>query len=336
MITRKMLTVVAGALAGALAAGEYLQYYRPGPLPEKTELEGYFDDLFEMMGLAGLRRQIDDGSVYSDGLRLHLDIFRAEGSNKTVVFVPGTSVYSLFYAEYMHKLRMLGFNVVGFDPRGHGRSEGKRGSYTVETLLRDSEAVVSWAMNTFGGSVAMSGSSQGGITTFYAACRDHRLSAVVCHNIAVLGQPEAFSISRWPMFSATAAKVLPLQAMLTPELRIPISTYLDLSAEPTRFGRHALQFVKEDPLAVLAIATRAMASLSWTPPPKPIEEIDIPVMVIQGELDEMFTEYYVRRIYDRLTCEKEFLVVNGATHLVLTNDVDAIIGEVAAFLDTHM
>jgi pimeloyl-ACP methyl ester carboxylesterase len=333
--TIKVMGIAAGAVAGTLALKEYLDYYRPGMPAAGPELERYFDDLFEMMGIAGLRSQIEPDTITCDGLDLHLDVFCAQDATRTVVFVPGTSVYSLFYAEYMHKLRLMGFNVVGFDPRGHGRSGGKRGSYTVQTLLRDAEAVVTYAMDRFVGSVAMSGSSQGGIVSFYAAGRDERLSAVVCHNIAVLDEPEVFSISRWPAASAAFARLMPL-ASLTPELRVPISTYLDLSAEPTRFGRDALQFVKEDPLAVLSIALKAMASLSSEPPPRPVEEIDIPVMVIQGELDEMFTEYYVRRIYDRLTCEKEFLVVNGATHLVLTNDVDVIIPEVAAFLDAHM
>ncbi|HEY5527041.1 MAG TPA: alpha/beta hydrolase [Candidatus Anoxymicrobiaceae bacterium] len=335
MKTRNLLAGVAGAAAGAIAAGKYLEYYRPGPLPGPDELNGYFDALFEMMGVPGLRHEIEEDWIECDGLKLHLDIFAADGAKPTLVFVPGTSVYARFYAEFMHKMRLLGFNVVGFDPRGHGMSEGRRGSYTIETLLRDTEAVVTWAMDRFGDGVALSGSSQGGITAFYAAGRDERLKAVVCHNIAVLGEPEAFSISRWPRFSALFAKMLPMAA-ITPELRIPISTYLDLSAEPTRFGRDALEFVKEDPLAVLAIATKAMASLASTPPPRPIEEITTPILVIQGELDAMFTEFYTRRIYDRLTCEREFVLVAGATHLVLTNNVDAVVPEVAAFLTRYM
>jgi len=335
MKTKKLLAGMIGATAGVLAAREYREWYRPGPLPGPDELNTYFDSLFEMMGLPGLRHEIEEDHVTCDGLELHLDLFLSPGARQTLVFLPGTSVYALFYAEFMHKMRLMGFNVVGFDPRGHGRSEGSRGSYTVETLLRDTEAAVGYAIDRFGENVALSGSSQGGIVSFYAADADPRLKAVVCHNIAVLSEPEAYSISRWPAFSAFFSKLVPL-AMLTPELRVPIFTYLDLSAEPTRFGRDALAFVKEDPLAVLAIATRAMASLASAPPLRPIEKITTPIMVIQAELDEMFTENYTRRIYDRLTCEREFLMVTGATHLVLTNNVDAVVPEVTAFLNRFM
>ncbi|MHB8897077.1 MAG: alpha/beta hydrolase [Candidatus Geothermincolia bacterium] len=335
MKTRKLLAGMVGAAAGLAAAKQYVDWYRPGPLPGPDELNCYFDSLFEMMGLPGLRHEIEEDQVSSDGLKLHLDVFPSEGATRTLVFVPGTSIYALFYAEFLHKMRLMGFNVVGFDPRGHGRSEGRRGSYTIETLLRDTESVVGYAIDRFGESVAVSGSSQGGIVSFYAAGKDERLKAAVCHNIAVLGEPEALSITRWPRFSGFFQKLLPL-AMLTPELRIPIWTYLDLKAEPTRFGRNALEIVMEDPLAVLALSSKAMASLSVTPPPRPIEQITTPIMVIQGEYDAMLSETYTRPIYDRLTCDKEFLLVTGATHLVLTNNVDAVVPEVAAFLNAHL
>lgn len=329
----KIGTAAAG-FACAVAARKYVEYYRPGPLPSGRRLDVYFDGLFERLGLPGLRQHVEEDWTRSGGERLHLDVFRADDGKKAIVFVPGTSVYSLFYAEFMHKMRLLGFNVVGFDPRGHGRSSGRRGSYTMATLLEDAAAVVGYTMERFGDGVAISGSSQGGIVAFYAAASDDRLKAAVCHNVAELGRPEALAITRWPALSKLAAKRMQL-AGFAPELRLPISIYLDLTAEPTRFGKNALEFCKKDPLVVLAIALKALASLSSTPPPRPVEEISIPVMVLQGELDAMFSESYTRSIYDRLTCEKEMLTVDGATHLVLTNNVDAVAGKVAAFLNSH-
>jgi alpha-beta hydrolase superfamily lysophospholipase len=272
----RILAGLGGAALGAAAAKGYLDYYRPGPPPGAAELEAYFDSLFDTMGLPGLAREIEEDWTECGGERIHLDVFESEGGGPAMVFVPGTSVYARFYAEYMHKMRLLGFNVVGFDPRGHGQSGGSRGSYTVATLLQDAAAVVTYAIDRFGGGVAISGSSQGGIVSFYAAASDERLKAAVCHNIAVLGEPEALRISRWPALSGLASKLMPL-AGLTPELRLPVSIYLDLAAEPTRFGPNALQFCKADPLVVLAVAVKALASLSSTAPPRPVEQIRVPL-----------------------------------------------------------
>jgi esterase/lipase len=59
-------------------------------------------------------------------------------------------------------------------------------------------------------------------------------------------------------------------------------------------------------------------------------------MAIQAEFDEMFTVTYTESIYDRLTCDKEMMVLLGRTHLVMTNDVDEIVPEAAAFLNRYM
>jgi Lysophospholipase len=86
-----------------------------------------------------------------------------------MVFVPGTSVYALLYVEFMYKLSREGFNVVGVDPRGHGMSSGKRGVYTLGELVEDALAAVDHARSLYGGRVAVSGSSQGGMVAFYCA-----------------------------------------------------------------------------------------------------------------------------------------------------------------------
>lgn len=335
MKKRAFLKWAALGAGAALGAKGYMEYYRPGGLPGQAELEPYFDGLFEMMGLPGLRERIEEDWIVNDGNRLHLDLFLSRPGDPALVFFPGTSVYALFYAEFMHKMRLMGFNVIGVDPRGHGRSEGRRGSYTIMELVSDARATIDYALERFESPVALAGSSQGGIIAFYTAALDARLSAVVCHNIAELGRPEALRISRFPRLMPYVARLLPL-ADLVPDLRLPVTLYLDLKAEETKFGRNAMEFVKADPLVVLALPMRALASLASTPPPRPVEEIEVPVMVIQAECDNLFSNEYTRSIYDRLTCDKEFLLVTKAPHLLLTNDVDVIVPEVAAWLGTRM
>ena len=295
-------------------------------------LSSYFDGLFELAGLPGIREQIEEDWLESDSLRLHLDLFLSRPSDPALVFFPGTSVYSIFYAEFMHKMRLKGFNVVGIDPRGHGRSEGRRGSYTLSSLVSDAQAAISYCINRFGDKVAIAGSSQGGIVSFYAAASDRRLKAAVCHNISIGDDPDSVRLTRNPRLSLIMMRLLPLARVLH-GVRIPVSSYLDLKAEVTKLGGNAYEFIKRDPLATTSITLGALASLASTPLPCPPEEIKVPVMVVQGERDNIFPLDYVKKIYDRLTCKKEFLLLKDRPHLVMTDYVDEIVPAVTDWLN---
>lgn len=119
-------------------------------------------------------------------------------------------------------------------------------------------------------------------------------------------------------------------------MRAPIQLYLDLKSEESRFIPDVGKFLKEDPLLVTAISLRALTSMSNTPMAVKVEEIQTPVMVIHSGLDSIFPEDYVRRVYDRLTCEKEFLHLPDAYHLVMTDYVDEVIPPVSAWLKEMM
>lgn len=332
---KKQLVFAAAATCSALGACLYVKRFGNPEPPAEQEQQQYFEYLFGEIGLPGLGSQIDQDWIESDGLKLHLDLFLSEDSDPSVVFVPGTSVYSVYYSEFMHKLRLRGFNVIGLDPRGHGRSEGRRGSYTVEEILRDARAATDYALRRFSGGVAMAGSSQGGIISFYAAASDERLRAVACHNIALLDQPETLEELRYPGLARAASRLMPL-AKLFPELPVPITTYLDLRAEPVRFGGNAMDFIEKDPMVVMNLSLRALASLASEPPPKQVEDITVPVMVIQAELDNIFSVDYTRRIYDRLDCDKELLLLPGQPHLVMINNVDDIVEDISDWFHRHI
>ena len=85
-----------------------------------------------------------------------------------------------------------------------------------------------------------------------------------------------------------------------------------------------------------AISLRALASLSTTPMARKVEEIETPVMVVHAGHDNIFPEDYVRRVYGRLTCEKELLYLPEAYHLVMTDFVDEIIPAVSTWLKKVM
>lgn len=156
--------------------------------------------------------------------------FSADKNASTIVFIPGTSVYTKFYIEFMYRLYLQGFNIIGFDPRGHGLSSGLRGDYTINEIVDDTLAVVKYARDRFGSKVAIIGSSQGGMVAFYAAARDNSIAAAVCHNIADLNGKDNIVLSqiRPPVFMVPVAEFM---AGLYKNFAIPVSLYLDLTKE---------------------------------------------------------------------------------------------------------
>src|SRR5260221_4035287 len=90
-------------------------------------------------------KKLQSDWVESKGARLRIVIFEAPPGSPCVVFVPGTAAYALCYVEFLYKLHLEGFHVIGMDPRGHGYSIPPRGSFTINELADDALEVCRYA-----------------------------------------------------------------------------------------------------------------------------------------------------------------------------------------------
>lgn len=279
---------------------------------------------------------VEEEYLEANGFLLHLDILAYGTGYPSVVFIPGTSVYAQLYLEFMDAIHKKGFNVIGFDPRGHGRSSGARGDYTIDEIVDDTLAVVDYARKIFGSKVALAGSSQGGIAAFYAAARDDTLSGAICHNIADLNGKDNLILStlKTPKFLVPMAKRFMRIFKL---FSIPISLYLNLKIEHLKDGTDAAAYIKDDPLCVTWITLRAMSSLIFTRLAKPVERITVPIMLVHSEKDTIFPQYYVEDIWNRLMCaNKDYLLLKDTEHLAMTNNVPEVAGPAAKWLKKIM
>jgi pimeloyl-ACP methyl ester carboxylesterase len=235
----------------------------------------------------------------------------------------------------MLALCRAGFNVVGFDPRGHGRSSGPRGDYTIDEIVDDALAAAAYARRRFNNPVAVAGSSQGGIAAFYAAARDDGLAAAVCHNLADLNGKanQVLSRTRVPSWSTPLVQAV---MRLYGGFLIPLALYLDLTNIYLENGNSIARYIEEDPLAVNWISLRALNSLLKTPLARPVEAVTVPVMVVHPEKDPIFPQWYVESLYNRLRCKKRFHLMKNRSHQVMTNRVEEVVPDVAAWLKEVM
>ncbi len=305
--------------------------YQNRKLPDETALREYEDIMIKRMKMKVDRSVMEQTYIDANGYRLHLIVAVAGKGAPSLVCIPGTTAYAQVYAQFGYDMYKQGFNLIGFDPRGHGQSSGPRGDYTINGLVDDTLAVVKYARKRFGGKVALAGSSQGGMVAFYAAARDDSLNAVVCHNIADLNGKDNLVLStiRPPRFLVPAARFL---MNLYAGYSIPVSLYLDLKKEKFPDGTDAATLLKTDPLAVSWVTFRALNSLLRTDLAKPVEQINVPVMLIHAGNDNIFPQAYVEGIYNRLTCRKQYLLLKDTEHLVMTNNVGEVVPPVTAWL----
>jgi pimeloyl-ACP methyl ester carboxylesterase len=296
-------------------------------------IEEYFEHIADKFGFPELHHHFVSDYFVSDGLQIHVDVLVHDKNAPTIVFIPGTAIYALCYSEFLFKLHLRGFNVVGFDPRGHGRSEGARGDYTVDELMRDAHSAISYAINKFNDNVSLMGSSQGGIVSLYMAAKDSRLKGVVYQNFADLTAPDAAKLTRFPRLSKYLRPLLLNFGGVMPNTPIPIEAYLDLELVKIKHFGNMKNFVNQDPLALHHVSFRALQSLASTPLPKPLHKIEVPVMVFQGTADSIFSVEMTQNIFDQLECKKHFELFEGQDHAIIAEVPDLILPSIVNWLE---
>jgi len=104
-----------------------------------------------------------------DGLDLHTRTWRvpageANAARGTVVLVHGLGEHAGRYEHVAKRLNALGFDVVGYDHRGHGRSPGPRGGIPGDlSLCADLGRVIDATRREFVGPLVLLGHSLGGL-----------------------------------------------------------------------------------------------------------------------------------------------------------------------------
>ncbi len=295
-------------------------------------LHEYFDYIAETVGFPRVHEYFKSDTVISDTLKLHVDVYEHDANAPTIVFIPGTAIYGLCYGDLLYKLGQTGYNIVSFDPRGHGQSEGVRGDYSITDIMKDAENVITYAINRFNSKVNLMGSSQGGIVAFYMAAKDERLNSVICQNFADLGAPETLQLARHPRLFKYIKLLIARHGHRLPNVQIPVTSYIDLEKIPVKYFGSAKVFMETDPLTLKTVSLRALQSLAHTVMVKPVEQIKVPVMVLQGTADSIFPVAYTQKIFDKITSKKKFSLFPNRSHAVLHEDADAVIPEINAWL----
>jgi len=303
----------------------------------KIEYEDYWFNYVFNTDPQEIKDAVRQEYISSQGLKIHLDIYdNKEPLDNTVIFIPGTAMYSRFYAEFCYNLFKKGFRIVVPDMQGHGLSDGPRGHFTMNSFTKTTYDVTSHVLDTFGGKVVIMGSSLGGITALYSVANDdERLSAAICHNAALFDEKAYKKIVPIKGILRILLPMVPIAAKIAP--RVKTSVWLYLKAERLAKSEELLNkidILKKDKLLSHKYSARALRAQQKDPMAKKIEDISTPVMIINSDGDVLFSVEYMTDLYNRLTCEHKSLeIIEGASHLIFQENIEESLNRVVPWLN---
>lgn len=215
-----------------------------------------------------------------DGTKLYGWWVEASRDAATVVVLHGVKKNRTDVIRTCLVLRRAGFNVLVFDGRAHGNSEGRFVTYGF-VERRDVEVVLDWLVGeklTDPARIGLAGESMGAAIALQVAVTDPRIKAVWADSpFASLRRVTEEFVQR-----VTRLPSLVLNPMLWATIRV--ANY-----------RGSFDVATIDPLNVA-------------------ERITCPVSLVHGTADQLISTTHSKNIYEALGCQKELWLVEGARH----------------------
>jgi len=215
-----------------------------------------------------------------DGVKLHGWWLAVSEQAPTVVLIHGVKKNRTDVLRASIVLRLAGFNVLVYDGRGHGNSEGRYITYGFHER-RDVESVLEWLVaekKIDRNRIGLAGESMGAAITLQVAAHNPWIGAVWADSpFASLRRVTEEYVSRYTKLPGS---------VLTPVLgpAFQVANY-----------RGKFNIDDADPLRLAA-------------------QIKCPVYLVHGTADQLIPVEHSQIIHGALGCKKEIWIVEGARH----------------------
>ena len=234
----------------------------------------------------------------SDGITLFLRKWESQSpSNKAILILHGITAYSGPYEIFGNPFSKFGFHTLGLDLRGHGLSDGIRGDYpSKERLVKDLVETVSFLKTKFN-SLLILGHSLGVFNALIAAKNtNEKIDGLILLSAGKSVRPGAYKTPS-----------------VLQKLKILFSSILSPSKPVINYYREGIQGL-DDPLFNFKYTLRFMKLFSVKKFDLS-EELDLPIILGVGELDELFSVESAKTLLEEINSnDKKFFTMPGAKH----------------------
>jgi pimeloyl-ACP methyl ester carboxylesterase len=254
----------------------------------------------------------------SDNLDLYGRFRHCAEDAPTLVLLSGLGFHTFEYEPLAAELAGGGFNSLSFDFRGHGRSEGPRGRWTLDDLAADARQAVDLVSRRCRGPIGVFGNSLGAMVAIPAGCREERIRGVAAANCPARIADFLLTRPRRALFS--------LAKLIAPVLPLRISVNHFYSYEQLIEDRAWVSAFEADPLIAdarrLSAATYSTLLEHWDGP-LAVRQLHKPLLLIQGGEDRMQPPRQSRLVFEAANDPKRYEIVD-AGHLPHLEDPERL------------
>lgn len=134
----------------------------------------------------------------TDGTKLYTKVNEVKESKANVIIAHGLAEHLDRYDELVSFLNEHHYNVIRFDQRGHGRSEGKKVFYSsVDEIVEDLSTIIKYTKENYSGKVFLIGHSMGGYAvTLFGTKHPNKVDGIITsgaltrYNKHTFGEPD--------------------------------------------------------------------------------------------------------------------------------------------------
>lgn len=295
--------------------------------------------------------------ITSRGRSIHLNITLPESGPKeypTVLFLPPAGCHSHIPFSFINQFVNRGYNLIGMDYPGHGKSEGPAGHFTIEEVVEATLKTGRWVISQFGHQVGLLATSMGGFMGCYTLLAQEKLmkdgelrnryfTSAVLHSLA-FSPEDVWAYCRFPLFYKSLRRIyVPLTSDIPEGFfeRLPAFDvrkyrimFIPLFMKSNRYHKSSWERIKRlftwgigwirDPLTLSFYTIESTSSLTGTPPPAQPEDIadQVSIKVLISTSDGMVSPEFIKSRYRRIgTSEKELEMVQGS-HFFINDQPD--------------
>jgi len=242
--------------------------------------------------------------IISDGLKLYGKLYLTDKEKPTIILLHGLGFHSFEYDNFAPLLVEAGYNCLAFDFRCCGKSEGKRGHWTLDDYVEDTKNAVEYIKENINDSIILYGNSLGAdaAIAFLSKYPNERIKAIISANCATKTADFVLTPFRKFLFAlASLFKFIPFKVNINHFIPYPL-----IIDTPEKVKEVSADKLVSQARSFSVSTYKDIFSWDMT---KKISTVKVPLLILQGKKDRLQPLDQANLLFDAANQPKELSLI---------------------------